>query len=338
MRQQTFRTHLPCAPKGGARSFRAVSRVTVVVAAASLVQGCSTGAQSLSGPDLSVHGRPALARQRLAPVRHARPARPARAGRGYYKIGKPDYLRGGRYFPRHEPDYDRTGIASWYGGQFHGRQTANGEIYDMNAITAAHPTLPLPSLVRVTNLDNGRQLVVRVNDRGPYARNRLIDLSRRSAEILGMRRQGTARVRVQYLGRARLGGHAAAPALRRPRIRTASLSRAMPVPTRSVTGGASQNIVWTASSRCLAPHLRRVIATVAANYGRVRVNSTCRSPLHNRRIGGARRSYHLSGDAADIRVYGNWPEARRYLRRVVGGYKHYGGGRFHIDIGPRRQF
>ena len=105
-----------------------------------------------------------------------------------------------------------------------------------------------------------------------------------------------------------------------------------------MTGGASRNIVWAAPAACLAPHLRRVIATVAINYGRVRVSSTCRSPHHNRRVGGAPRSYHLTGDAADIRVYGNWPEARRYLRRVVGGYKHYGGGRFHIDIGPRRRF
>ena len=210
----------------------------------------------------------------------------------------------------------------------------------MNAITAAHPTLPLPSLVRVTNLNSGRQLVVRVNDRGPYAHNRIIDLSRKSAEILGLERQGTGPVRVQYLGPARLGGHATPSAKSWLRTRMASLGRFVPMPTPrgSLSGGASRNITWAAPANCLAPSLRRVISTVAANYGRVRVNSTCRSPRHNRRVGGSRHSYHLSGDAADIRILGNWRQARHYLRRAVGGYKHYGKGRFHIDIGRRRRF
>jgi rare lipoprotein A len=90
---------------------------------------------------------------------------------------------------------------------FHGRYTANGEIYDMNSLTAAHPTLPLPTYARVTNLQNGRSLVVRVNDRGPYAHDRIIDMSRRSAQALGFQRNGTAKVRVQYLGRAPLDGN-----------------------------------------------------------------------------------------------------------------------------------
>ena len=148
MRRETFRTHLPCVEKGGATSTRVLFRVAVVVMTASLVQGCSTGSQRLSGPELGVHGRPSFARQRLAPIRYARPARPARVGGGYYKIGKPYYLGGVRYVPRHEPNYDRTGIASWYGSKFHGRQTANGEIYDMNAITAAH--VPIARARRLT--------------------------------------------------------------------------------------------------------------------------------------------------------------------------------------------
>ena len=118
----------------------------------------------------------------------------------HYKLGSPYRVRGVWYYPSYDPRYDRTGIASWYGPKFHGRPTANGERFDMNEVSAAHPTLPLPSRVRVTNLENGRQLVVRVNDRGPFIDGRLIDLSRRGAQLLGFYRKGLARVRVEYLG------------------------------------------------------------------------------------------------------------------------------------------
>jgi rare lipoprotein A len=127
-------------------------------------------------------------------------------GGGRHKLGSPYSVGGIVYVPRHEPDYDRIGTASWYGQDFHGRRTANGEIYDMNRLTAAHPTLPLPSLVEVTNLENGRRLIVRVNDRGPFRKGRIIDLSSRTAELLEMRRAGTARVRVRYISPARLDG------------------------------------------------------------------------------------------------------------------------------------
>ena len=119
--------------------------------------------------------------------------------RGYYKIGAPYQVEGVWYYPGVDNSYDETGIASWYGPDFHGKYTANGEVYNMNDLTAAHPTLPLPSVVRVTNLDNGRSIVVRVNDRGPYVRGRIIDLSRRAAQLIGMIGTGTAKVRVQIL-------------------------------------------------------------------------------------------------------------------------------------------
>ncbi len=125
---------------------------------------------------------------------------------GVYKIGQPYQIDNVWYYPQEQPLYDETGIASWYGPNFYGRQTANGEVYDGNQFTAAHKTLPMPVNVRVTNLDNGRSLVVRVNDRGPFSRGRIIDLSRRAAESLGMIQQGVARVRVTYVGRADLGG------------------------------------------------------------------------------------------------------------------------------------
>jgi rare lipoprotein A len=119
-------------------------------------------------------------------------------------VGEPYKVAGRRFEPREQPNYDKKGLASWYGPQFHRRMTSNGEWFDMNRLTAAHPTLPLPSYVKVTNLDNGRELVVRVNDRGPFVGDRIIDLSRQSADALGLRKRGTAPVRVQYIGPAPL--------------------------------------------------------------------------------------------------------------------------------------
>ena len=127
-------------------------------------------------------------------------------GGGRTQIGKSYRVAGQWFSPEDQPGYDRTGMASWYGAQFHGRQTANGEVFDRTALSAAHPTLPLPSYVRVTNLDNDRSVVVRVNDRGPFRHKRLIDVSERTAELLNFKRDGMAEVRVEYLDRARLDG------------------------------------------------------------------------------------------------------------------------------------
>ncbi len=118
---------------------------------------------------------------------------------GNYKVGNPYQIAGVWYYPKVDYDYVETGIASWYGPQFHNKRTANGEVFDMNAITAAHRTLPLPSVVRVTNLKNGRSIKVIVNDRGPFARGRIIDVSRRTAQVLGFERMGTAPVRVEVV-------------------------------------------------------------------------------------------------------------------------------------------
>jgi len=118
---------------------------------------------------------------------------------GNYKVGKPYQVAGNWYYPKEDMRYDKTGIASWYGPNFDGKPTANGEIFDQWEVSAAHKTLPLPSVVRVTNLENGRSLVIRVNDRGPFVNDRIIDLSRRAAQLLGTVKNGTARVRVQVL-------------------------------------------------------------------------------------------------------------------------------------------
>ncbi|MBM85772.1 MAG: hypothetical protein CMM47_07095 [Rhodospirillaceae bacterium] len=119
--------------------------------------------------------------------------------KGHYKVGTPYQIKGVWYYPRVDFNYDETGVASWYGPKFHNKLTANGEVFDQNEISAAHRTLPMPSIVRVINLENGRALIVRVNDRGPFAHGRIIDMSRRAAQLLGFERKGVARVRVQIL-------------------------------------------------------------------------------------------------------------------------------------------
>jgi rare lipoprotein A len=131
---------------------------------------------------------------------------PIPRGGGYRRVGNPYTVAGRTYVPAEDPNYRAEGIASWYGHAFHGRLTANGEVFDQHAISAAHPTLPIPSYARVTNLANRRSIVVRVNDRGPFHDNRIIDLSIRTAELLGFRANGIARVRVEYLGPASLTG------------------------------------------------------------------------------------------------------------------------------------
>lgn len=118
---------------------------------------------------------------------------------GTYKVGNPYIIEGQEYYPQENFNYTETGIASWYGPGFHSKTTANGETYDQNELTAAHRTLQMPSLVRVTNLENGRSVVLRVNDRGPYARGRIIDVSSKAAELLQMKGKGTAKVKVETL-------------------------------------------------------------------------------------------------------------------------------------------
>lgn len=126
-------------------------------------------------------------------------------GGGNYMVGKPYKIAGKTYYPSEQP-YSAVGTASWYGSDFHGRRTANGEVFDRTSITAAHPTMPLPSYARVTNLKNERSIIVRVNDRGPYHGGRVMDVSQRTAEALDFKAAGTAKVKVEWIGKANLGG------------------------------------------------------------------------------------------------------------------------------------
>src|ERR1700754_2295490 len=165
---------------------------------------------------------------------------PVPKGGGTYRVGKP-YTVGGRvYTPEEDVNYRADGIASWYGDDFHGRLTANGEVFDMGSLTAAHPTLPMPSYARVTNLRNGKSLIVRVNDRGPYHGNRLIDVSNKAAELLDFKGNGVAKVRVEYVGRAPLEGSD-------DRQLEATLRTGVPAP--------SPTMVRVASARPFVPEL-----------------------------------------------------------------------------------
>jgi rare lipoprotein A len=149
----------------------------------------------------------------------------------HFKIGQPYKINGQWYHPAFVTEYEATGVASWYGESYHGRATANGEIYDMYALTAAHPTLQLPSVVEVHNLENGRSLILRVNDRGPFVKNRLIDLSYAAARELGFERRGLAKVTVRYLGIAQLDEAPIRPGERR---QYAALSCELPEPKRLI--------------------------------------------------------------------------------------------------------
>lgn len=141
-------------------------------------------------------------------ARNPRPALPVEAlnriaeSSHHQKVGNPYTVAGQRFVPQRDDDYDEVGTGSWYGPNFHGRPTANGEVFDQNLLTAAHTTLPIPSVVEVTNLENGRSIIVRLNDRGPFVDDRIIDLSRAAATQLGYQSRGLARVRVRYLGPA----------------------------------------------------------------------------------------------------------------------------------------
>jgi rare lipoprotein A len=161
---------------------------------------------------------------------------PVPKGGGTYRLGKPYTVAGVTYVPQEDPNYRAEGLASFYGPEFHGRLTANGEVFDMESLSAAHPTLPIPSYVRVTNLRNHKSVIVRINDRGPYAANRVIDVSRKTAHVLGFHDNGLARVRVEYVGPASLDGAD-------DRLLLATLREGEPAPAPSRVMLASLNTV-----------------------------------------------------------------------------------------------
>lgn len=186
------------------RGWATVLRATFVLAAGIAVSACSS-----SGPPTAFKQH---SKEYFSEAQYGRAsprvvaAGPVPKGGGHTVVGASYRVAGKTYIPSDSPRYSETGYASWYGEAFHGRLTANGEVYDVNGLTAAHPTMPLPSYARVTNLENGRSMIVRVNDRGPFAKDRIIDLSSRVADMLDVKDQGTAKVKVAYVGPAEMDG------------------------------------------------------------------------------------------------------------------------------------
>jgi rare lipoprotein A len=173
--------------------FSFLTKAVVLVAVGLALASCSSSGKQAKQDPFAGKGSPYYSGKGPVPW-----------GGGRYHVGKPYQVAGRWYEPKEQPNYDKKGMASWYGEAFNRRKTSNGEWFEMTRLTAAHPTLPLPSYVKVTNLENGREVVVRVNDRGPFVGTRIIDLSKRTAEVLEFKHKGKAEVRVQYIGRAPL--------------------------------------------------------------------------------------------------------------------------------------
>ena len=198
---------------------------------------------------------------------------------GTYKVGNPYTVSGVRYYPREDFRLVETGIASWYGPNFHGKRTANGEIYNQNDLTAAHRTLQMPSLVRVTNLENGRSVVVRINDRGPFKRGRVIDVSRKAAELLGFIGNGTARVRLEVLEKeSRQIAEAAKRGMDTSRMNNTQLAamQATPVSTRAATPAARSDS-QTATLRNDAEFLPESLQTPSITVEELNANPRTRA-------------------------------------------------------------
>src|SRR5579863_3286937 len=218
---------------GNRRSDRALNAARGVAAAAAclvLANCSSSGISSQVDPKYGVSSSPRVVEL----------GDPVPKGGGTYRVGKPYTVAGRVYVPEEDVNYRQDGLASWYGDDFHGRLTANGEIFDMTSLSAAHPTLPMPSYARVTNLANGKSLIVRVNDRGPYHDNRVMDVSSRAAELLEFKGNGVARVRVEYVGRAPLEG---------------SDDRQLVATLRSGVPAPSPSFVRVASARPFVPEI-----------------------------------------------------------------------------------
>jgi rare lipoprotein A len=213
----------------------------VLLASAVALAGCSSHRGEKTMASKNSFGE-SLAGFRGKGSSYYRGSGPIPHGGGRYWIGKP-YKVAGRWFtPKAQADYDRKGAASWYGEAFHRRKTSNGEYFDMNQMTAAHPTLPLPSYARVTNLENGKVIVVRINDRGPFVGTRIIDLSKRSADALGYKSRGKASVRVQWIGNAPLNDNGAHLAMMNRRAATGAGMGTLIAAADGPARGGSDNV------------------------------------------------------------------------------------------------
>ncbi len=292
-----------------------IAKGLVVAAVMSLLAACASGASSGG-----IGGGGRLADAGRMPV----VTDPAPIVSGTMR---PYQIRGRWYRPEEQPNYDETGLASWYGAQFNGRPTATGERFDMHALTAAHKTLPLPGLVEVTNLANGRRIVVRVNDRGPFAEGRIIDLSRGAAEALDLLQRGVGEVRVRYLGRApREGGGTTMRYAAAEPVAAAPTASRGPVPYLSVAGGqgaaaaapVSEPVRYEAPTPAVrAPTVASPVAGQWVQAGAWADARAARRAADN--LGGSARVEQDAGGAWRVLV-GPWPDAsaaERSRRAVI---------------------
>lgn len=253
------------------------------------LSACATGPDgrySKYPTSMSGHGR-AHAKPTYRGAKIKRPASLGDQTLGRYKVGDPYQVDGRWYVPAEQPDYDEVGMASWYGDAFHAKATANGELFDMTSLSAAHKTLPLPSIVEVTNLSNGRRVRVRVNDRGPFVDGRIIDLSRAAASELGFAGQGLARVRVRYIGPAPLGrpsdglmiAGVTAPPYAAPTVRAASepILAHSPDPAPLIGGSSFEVAVGAFSDQAAAQRLVDRLSGPLSASGQVRLIPVDRS-------------------------------------------------------------
>ena len=253
------------------RRLEFASSVLLVAASGVLLAACNTTGPTASNQKQSKeyfaeaeYGVPASPR-----VTTKRSRLPRREGRA--QVGKPYMVRGKWYYPKENRQYKAVGAASWYGDAFHGRLTANGEVYDMDRLTAAHPTMPLPSYARVTNVENGSSVIVRVNDRGPYHAGRILDVSSKTAELLDMKRSGTAKVNVQYVGRARMDGEDT------PFLMASYIRKGDRLPSFNPGGGQSSSGVMVASNQPLRDQMQSFgssVPTPAAYPSRAQSNAS----------------------------------------------------------------
>ena len=258
-------------------------RSCALIAVVGVLAGCSGSGIGTIDPRYGVSSN----------ARLIAPGEPIPKGGGTYRVGVPYSIGGRTYVPAEDPHYRAEGLASWYGEDFHGRETANGEIFDMNSVSAAHATLPMPTYVRVTNLSNSRSVIVRVNDRGPYHADRVIDVSVKTAILLGFYTSGVAPVRVEYVGRApiegsddsvliatlRDGESAPAPLLR---VASTKLPRNVPIPSQrpyslgeepAVLNSRPENEASSADRASAVDYSRPVAANVASTPVRPAVSA-----------------------------------------------------------------
>lgn len=275
-------------------------RIVGVTAIALTAANCSSNIRSGIDPRYGVAASPRVVRD----------GEPVPKGGGREQVGRAYTVAGRTYVPSANPNYKNEGLASWYGSNFHGRRTANGEVFDRGSVAAAHTTMPLPSYARVTNVQNGHSMIVRVNDRGPFHGNRIIDVSERAAMALGFKQQGTARVRVEYVGRASTNGSddsillaslrtdgTAASLNGRPTMLAEATPRPAPVLTAArasqpldtdepIQSYAAPRQIAAASFVPLPPERPFDLGTIPSAVTPVKVSSLSSSPMQTRAVAG----------------------------------------------------